>query len=684
MKFLNYQFLAFLLIFTPFFLHAEKPPIKLGDVSNEELKMEQYDLDPEAEAVILCDYGYRTWTFNTGEGEWKHELNRICRIKIFNDDGYDWATESVALYDNGDIKEDLFKLKGYTYNLENGKVVKTKLDKDNIFEEKTSDSYKRVKFTMPNVKEGSVIEFQYSISSNYHIILDSWYFQYPIPVKHSEYILSIPEYFRYVQNSTGFEKFALYETNTTPGRISWMTTTRPDVSLRGTTGGSVSSGNINYINNIHHYLAKHMPALKDEVFVGNSDNYLQSVGYQLAQFSWFDDKVQNILGNWSDINKKFLNDYEDFGPNMRARNFYKDITNPIIEKYSSPPQRIAAVYNFVSNYMKWNDKNGYIPSQNLRKAFDERTGTAADINALLVSMLRAVEIDADPVILSTISNGLVHPVYPIMNKYNYMIARATVGDQYILLDATEKNMPFGLLPTRCLNQRGYTISETKPGWVDLVPQKGYDRTAMCVVSLDEEGKLSGSVSYKYDGYSGLDLREKLRNNGEEKVVENFASAHPDWSIKKMDFEGEEEIGEPVKEIIELDINGKGEAMGDMIYIDPILTGKIEENPFKQEERKLPIEFIIPIKNSYMLNLEIPEGYTVDELPAPMNIITSDKSAHFKFVAQAMGNRIQIINSWSVDKTFFSPDSFKELKEFYALLVSKHNEQIVLKKGVVNQ
>lgn len=684
MKSLQYQFLAVLFIFIPFLLFAQKPPIKLGNVSKEELKMEQYDLDPEAEAVVLCDYGFRTWTFNTTEGEWKHDINRICRIKIFNDEGYDWATESVTLYDHGDIQEDLHKVKGFTYNLENGKVVKTKLEKDNIFEEKTSDTYKRVKFTLPNVKEGSVIEFQYTVSSNYHVILDPWYFQYSIPVKHSEYIISIPEYFRYIQNSTGFEKFAHYETSKSPGRISWMTTNRPDVSLSGNTSASISTGNVNYNNDRHHYLAMNMPALKDEVFVGNSDNYLQSVGFQLSSLKWFDGKVHNVLGNWSDINRKFIDDYADFGPNMRARNFYKDITNSIIEKYSTPQERIAAVYNFVSNYMKWNDRNGYIPSQNLKKIFDERTGSAADINALLVSMLRALDIDADPVILSTISNGLVHPVYPMMDKYNYMIAKATIGDHYILLDATEKNMPFGLLPTRCLNQRGYTISKTKPGWIDLVPQKGYERTAMCMVSLNEEGKMSGSISYKYDGYSGLNLRKKLRIDGEEKVIENFASSHPDWSIKKLEFQDEASIGTPIKEIIEVDISGKGEAMGNMIYIDPILTGKIDENPFKQEERKLPIEFIIPIKNTYMLNLEIPEGYTVDELPSPISIVTSDKSAHFRFAAQVMGNRIQIINSWGVKKTFYAPESFNELKEFYALLVSKQSEQIVLKKTSIAQ
>jgi hypothetical protein len=78
-------------------------------------------------------------------------------------------------------------------------------------------------------------------------------------------------------------------------------------------------------------------------------------------------------------------------------------------------------------------------------------------------MLRAVEIPADPVIISTIDNGMVHPIYPIITKYNYLIVRATIDGKTVLLDATEKDVPFGLLPYRCLNQRGYAIVRNPTG-----------------------------------------------------------------------------------------------------------------------------------------------------------------------------------------------------------------------------
>ena len=115
---------------------AQKPPISLGEVPKEDIEMTEYALDPDAEAVILCDYGYLSFKFNSTEWQWERQLKRVCRIKILNDDGYKWAEESIGLYDNNHIEENISNIKGYTYNLENGKVLKQKLDKKNIFKEK--------------------------------------------------------------------------------------------------------------------------------------------------------------------------------------------------------------------------------------------------------------------------------------------------------------------------------------------------------------------------------------------------------------------------------------------------------------------------------------------------------------------------------------------------------------------
>jgi hypothetical protein len=163
-----------LLVILPLLVLADKSPIKLGNISEEELRMTYYPSDSTADAVILCDYGTTKIQINRSEGGFQVVYDKICRIKIFNNNGYDWATGSIRLYNDATVKEDISSLKGYTYNMDNGKIQKEKLSKQSIFEEKTSDEWTTIKFTMPEVKEGSVIEYQYQIVSDRLTSLRTW------------------------------------------------------------------------------------------------------------------------------------------------------------------------------------------------------------------------------------------------------------------------------------------------------------------------------------------------------------------------------------------------------------------------------------------------------------------------------------------------------------------------------
>ena len=57
---------------------------------------------------------------------------------------------------------------------------------------------------MPNVKEGSVIEYKYTIRTNNIGMLRDFDFQTDIPVNYSEYKTYIPEYFIYNTKMKGF------------------------------------------------------------------------------------------------------------------------------------------------------------------------------------------------------------------------------------------------------------------------------------------------------------------------------------------------------------------------------------------------------------------------------------------------------------------------------------------------
>lgn len=103
----------------------------------------------------------------------------------------------MPYYQKGTGRENVNSVKGFTYNLEGGKVQKDRLNNSAVFDEQTSEYWFAKKFTMPNVKEGSVIDVSYTITSDFVCNLRDWEFQHSIPVVWSEYRARIPEYFDY-------------------------------------------------------------------------------------------------------------------------------------------------------------------------------------------------------------------------------------------------------------------------------------------------------------------------------------------------------------------------------------------------------------------------------------------------------------------------------------------------------
>ena len=145
------------LCFTLTFLNAQDN-FTFGDISEAELKMMIYDADSNAAAVVLHDYheieGEPRWDKSTGMTYYRH-----VRIKILNPSAFDLATINLPYSKRTESR--VGKIRAVTANLENGKIVKTEITKDDIFEEKLNKKDKVKTFTFPNLKVGSVIEYEY-------------------------------------------------------------------------------------------------------------------------------------------------------------------------------------------------------------------------------------------------------------------------------------------------------------------------------------------------------------------------------------------------------------------------------------------------------------------------------------------------------------------------------------------
>src|SRR5690606_35624861 len=169
-----------LLLITTFLNFAYSQDFKFGKVSKEELQEKFNPLDSSAPATIL--YRDHKVYFNYVQSKGFEVITEVHeRIKIYNEEGFQYATEQILLYKSGSDREKISKIKGVTYNIIDDKIIEDKLGKEAIFNNEYSKYRDEVKLTMPNIKEGTVIEYSYTIHSPFNNI-DEIHLQFGIPV----------------------------------------------------------------------------------------------------------------------------------------------------------------------------------------------------------------------------------------------------------------------------------------------------------------------------------------------------------------------------------------------------------------------------------------------------------------------------------------------------------------------
>ena len=563
--------------------------------------------------------------------------------------------------------------------MEGGKAEKSTLKKESIFKERENKFWENVKLSMPKVKVGSVIDLRYKISSPLLWNLQSWKFQYTIPVKWSQYEVRIPEYFNYNQSMMGYHSLCKQDKSSKNEKISYTeSSTTGGSALQGGGMRQQSFGSIDYQSNISFYAAKDIPAIKEEPYVSTLENYVSKIKFELAStdFTKIRGNFKSYTNSWTNIVTELLDD-ADFGNVIRADNFSEDIAKQLTS-VKTTEDKVTAIYNHVKNTMKWDETNAVNPSKPLKKSYAEKKGNSADINLTLLVMLRNAGITADPVLLSTRKHGILSPSNPTLSDFNYVIVRVMVDQAPMLLDATEPNLPAGSIPFRCLNGKGILIRKDAP---EDIPLKNIAARTTTSVSLEYvDGKLSGTVSSKLSGEDAYDFREGVKKAGGskdyfEKLKNNTTG------IQYIDFKyaNLDSINFGVDRIYTFHLENAVEGDDAILYINPILVDRHLKNPFSTPTRVYPVDFGYGSISSYIFSFKVPEGYQVEELPKKMSIALGEKDGAYTYQAANVNGVITINTRFRIDKTLFLPSEYEDLRKFYDMIVAKEAEQIILKK-----
>ncbi len=626
---------------------SQTSPITFGAVSRADLETVPYPAEKGAEAVVLCDYA--TAIVND---EFEIEFTRHVRIKIFKSTGLDQANIQIV-YTKYDKIEGLMAA---TYNLDNENITTDEVGKKEFYLEKVNSYRYTTRFSFPNVREGSVIEYTYKIRQYEIRTFKGFIFQRTIPVRHVEYYATIPGFFTYTINLNHNNLIQQKHT---------------------TLQGYYNTTQVAFDQ--YHWMGNNMVPFEPEPMMPESDEYYAGVNFVLTHIKMPNGGYFEESPSYQKLYEKLLITSSHLSQIDNTLLFSARVKDLTAGKTSSI-EKSKCIYSYVQKHMKWNGYEEMLPDESLVKAHREKTASNAVINMMLVNMLRTAGITADPLVLSTRENGQINPFVALATELNYVVCIATIEGKDYLMDASDKFLPMGELPYKCLNGEGWLLSSNRGRWVKLQNKEKRSIQEFYDLTLNTAGQLAGHGEVTFSGYEALEIRRLIHNEGETGFREEKIPNSGELVFSNLKFYALDSLDSPLRISFDIKFKKTLQSADQMLFFKPLISifGKFV-NVWVKDERRFPIDIGCPVISSFNCLMHFPPEIKTEELPKTIRISMPENDAKFLFGVNRSTDGISVSAELDLQKTFFKTTEYSAVREFYTQVNKKCSEMILLKK-----
>ena len=642
---------------------AQKSQPAFGKVDKADLEMKDCSFDKGADAVVLIDYGNIYYDRGTvANSVFKTVFERRTRIKILKEKGISQSDIAIPYYTHNN-EERVFKLNANTYNLdETGKIITTEVKKNSIYSKKIDGNYSKMTIVFPEVKAGSIIEYSYSIERETYN-LRNWYFQGRIPVRYSEYQLTVPQIFRFsvlpLVRDTIEDKQKVIEESI-----------------------SLDNGSLETKSLKSNYIMHNLPGVKNEPFMGSAKDYMQRLEFQMTQIYYSESYVVDLSVKWQDVIKNQLNKNEDFGLQLQKTVSSAETLVDEAKQMADEELKMKFIYNAIRKTINWNGDEEYVyTDKGIVKTWETKTGNVADINLLLINLLNDAGIKAVPILFSTRDHGLVTPNYPTINQFNTVMAYVALKDKIFVLDGTDKTISYKLIPEKVVNTSGFIVEGETGRWKNMLSGKSkYKVMAAVQGEIDEAGLMKGNGLVNCSDYARAQ-RVKEWNEDKQKFKDKyFIKPYPGLQIEEITINNADADSLPLEQKVKF--SSQLNSSGEYRYFSVNLFSDLEKNLFVADTRVADVDFGVQQEYIIFGNYTIPPGYVFDGVPENIAMTTPNKDIVFNRVTNVEENLLNVRITVEFKNTFYTADSYPGFREFYKKLMDKLNEQVVIKKKAI--
>lgn len=656
-------FLCFFLLFS-IIIKAQDKAFEFGIPNTADLQMKVYPKDTTANAVVLYEYGNAFFKFNGSRISLYLEYS--VRIKILKQDAIEKGNITIPLRKSQTTKrkESISKVKAISMtSASDGSIKSVALNKENIFTENYNDNYDLVKFAIPNVTVGSVIEYEYTLKSPFQFNFFPWEFQTDLPKIYSQYQTSIPANYKYNIKLIGYKPMSFTDSKIKRNCLVIDSSRSSDCTVAT-------------------YIMEDIPAFIEEDYMLAAENFKSKIKYELKEYVAFNGEEENFSKTWKDVDKE-LRLGEGLGSQSNKSNYFKKQLSQDLFQIVDPLEKAKKIYYYLQNKMTWDKTINLFGKKDIKDTYEKTTGSITELNLVLLNSLRAAGLDANIMLLSTRDNGYTTKLYPVLTEFNYLVVKLDIDNTSFLLDATNKELAFGMLPYKCLNGYGRVFDFKKGSyWYDIVSDKYNSRNnTQIMVNVNEDGSLSGKVREINSGYFGLNKRKELMGKDEESYfedLENYYSKTIDFEIEEFEISNKSDKEKAFMETFQFKIEEGSNS--ENIYFYPFMFNRFKQNPFKLKERTYPVDFGHPLSYNYQIAIEIPDSMEYVDIPKSKKIKLQDNLGELYINTIQNENKLNLVLKFNIKSSIYLAEAYPALKELFKELVFVQNKApIAIKK-----
>ncbi|MCC9042789.1 DUF3857 domain-containing protein [Myroides sp. M-43] len=630
----------------------------LGKVTVTELAEPRNTSFPNAKAVVLNEEIQVEFEYDY---EYGFRVNETVsrKIKLYDNSAKEQLSFSIPYAPKGYSKEDLTITVSNIYRLIGGKVVKEKSAKETL-SDIDKGNWREKGVSYDSAKAGDIIEYTYTKTTSYIDELPEWYIQNDLPKESATYTVFFPEYFSYSIVQKGDVKLKEQDF---PMRI----------DLKGLNRTFVSSG-VNAIQKV--FTAKSVPAYEVEPFLNNPSNYISSVRFDLQQVQFPGNSAEKVM----QTEKEFYTDLiknRGFGKELKQDRFLKNELNVENYKDLTTEQKVNKILSIVQSRVKWNNEYSLFAQNGIKPTYYKGVGNNADINLLLTAMLRYVGVKANPVLISTRSNG-VKTVWQ-RNFYNHIIVAVEVNNLVYLVDAINPHTALNILTPEDLNGKGTIIYDNAQiAEVDLMPRFVSSLNKKFLMTLNANGTISGQVIENYNNYEALNFRT-VYDGSEWRLGKWFESQHFGLAVNDIKVYDSKDNTKDVRVVYSFSKNNGTIVFNNKLFVSPFQFYPLLENPFSNEKRSNPIYIGYPELDNYQVAINIPDGYQVTELPKGISMKIEDSGLELQTKFEQKENQIICTLVFVKAKGCIDTKDYDSVRNVYVQLLEQLKTQVTLEK-----